>query len=472
MHLAQRAYVLLILTAALAVAGLWSEEGSLAGLWLAPAILLLAGLTLESLYIRGTIVRADIEIEPRAFLGRAQPATIAFHNESDRDVRVEYVAVLPSGFEPLIRVDEETSLGRESKDTRIVSPVEGAIASGQSAAWAHPLWSGSSKITVPKRHVARDTFDLIPSRLGLQRWPSIPSRLRGRFGLAWWPRELTIERETPIAPDTLRIPVQRPTGAPTGMRPRRTEGAGSELHQLRAYFPGDPLGRIDWKATARRGRLVSREFSEDQHLDILVAIDAGRLSRIRAGNLDRLGLFANIAARFAETATPNDDRIGLLVYSDRTLAVCAPDRGVAAVVRMRRALERLSVQSAESDPLAAAIQIRSMLRHRSLIVLLTDPEDATLAEPLARAVRLLSPPHMVVVAGVHSPEIAALANAEAHDWLDPWVALAAQEHEFTAQQYRERLRRLGTPVIAAREDLLERAVFAEYEHLRRSRRIG
>jgi uncharacterized protein (DUF58 family) len=309
-------------------------------------------------------------------------------------------------------------------------------------------------------------------KLGVQMWPSIPVRLRGRFGLAWWARDLAVERGVMIAPDTLRATVQRPTGAPTGMRPRRTEGAGSELHQLRAYMPGDPLGRIDWKATARFGRLVSREFSEDQHLDILVAIDAGRLSRIRAGHLDRLGLFANIAARFAEAATPNDDRVGLLVFSDRPLAVCAPDRGLAAVARIRHALERLTPQAAESDPLAAAVQIRALLRHRSLVVLLTDPEDPTISESLARAVRLLSPPHQVVVAGVHSAEIAALANREARDWIDPWISLAAQERESSAHNHREMLKRLGAPVIAAREDLLERAVFHEYEALRRSRRVG
>src|SRR5262245_63646195 len=84
------------------------------------------------------------------------------------------------------------------------------------------------------------------------------------------------------------------------MRPRRTVGAGSELHQLRSYVPGDALARIDWKATARTRKLITREFSEDQHLDVLVAIDAGRLSRVRAGRLDRFGLYANIAARFAE----------------------------------------------------------------------------------------------------------------------------------------------------------------------------
>jgi hypothetical protein len=73
---------------------------------------------------------------------------------------------------------------------------------------------------------------------------------------------------------------------------------------------------------------------------------------------------------------------------------------------------------------------------------------------------------------VHSAEIAALAQTTAVDWRDPWIALAAHEREASANKHRELLRRLGAPVVAAREELLERAVFEEYATLRRSRRIG
>jgi uncharacterized protein (DUF58 family) len=433
MHLAQRAYIFLVLTAVLAIAGVWSAEYAIHGLWRWPALILSIGIALESYFVRNTLIRAAVEMEPRAFLGRALQAAFAFHNDSNRDVRIEYAPVTPPGIDPL---------------------------------------GAARKITARPCSVTRDVFTVMPAKLGVQQWPAIPARIRGRFGLVWWSRELPAHRTLIIAPDTLHAQRGRPTGAQAGVRPRKMVGAGSELHQLRAYARGDPLARIDWKATARRGTLISREFSEDQHLDILIAIDAGRSSRIRAGALDRLGLFANIAARFAEAATPNDDRVGLLVFSDRPLIVRAPDRGLAAVARMRRSLERLSVQAAESDPLAAAISIRTLLRHRSLVVLLTDPEDATVADQLARAVRLLSPPHLVVVAGVHSPEIAALAQMEAVDWRDPWIALAAHEREASANKHRELLRRLGAPVVAAREELLERAVFEEYETLRRSRRIG
>jgi uncharacterized protein (DUF58 family) len=431
-HLAERGYALAVLTAVLAIAGTWASEPAFTALWYWPAALLMLGLAAEGLLVRRTVIQARIETAGRALLGREQPAIYAFRNDSDRDVTLQFATATPVGFEAV-------------EQTRVVQ--------------------------APGRGTGRDRISLLPVRLGPQPWPMIPARVLGRFGLAWWGRSLEPEQTISIAPDTLRAPRRRPGGKTTGMRPRRTVGAGSELHQLRAYVPGDALARIDWKASARTRKLVTREFTEDQHLDVLVAIDAGRLSRVRAGKLDRFGLYANVAARLAEVVTPNDDRVGLLVFSDRTLATCAPARGMPAITRIRQTLERLSVQAAESDPIAAAVRIRSLLRHRTLIIVLTDLDDAAVAEQLARSVRLLSPPHLVVVAGVHNTEIAGLTHREAVGWRDPWIALAAQEHESRATAQRLLLRRLGAPVVATKEELLEQAVFAEYESLRRSRRI-
>jgi uncharacterized protein (DUF58 family) len=432
MHFSERAYALLVATAILAIAGVWSSDPALALLWRWPAALLLVGLACEGLLIRRIALSADVETAARATLGREQGAAFAFLNTARRGLQIEYAPVTPPGFDPL---------------------------------------TGTRFLRVPGRALARDPFTLAPVRLGVQRWPPLPARFLGAAGLAWWPRDLPVTRVINVAPESMQLARARPRGQRTGLRSRRALGAGSELHQLRAYARGDPLARIDWKATARSGALVTREFNEDQHLDILIALDAGRFSRVRAGRLDRLGLYANIAARFAQIATPNDDRVGLVVFADRPLAVCAPERGLRAIARLHGTLARLDVQAAESDPVSAALAIRALLKHRSLIIVLTDLDDTAAGEPLARAVRLLCPPHLVVVAGVHSSEIHELARREAHGWRDPWVALAALEHEKRGAARRLQLRRLGTPVIATAEGALEEAVFAEYERLRRRRRV-
>jgi uncharacterized protein (DUF58 family) len=431
MHLAARAYLLVLLTAVLAIAGIWSSEPGLAGLWRIPAALLLLGLTFEGLLLRRAPIEARLESAPRAFLGRPQPAAFVFANRTPRALALEYAPALPPGFEPLAGL------------RRVRAPAHGAV---------------------------HDPLTLLPVRLGPQAWPAVPARVLGPLALGWWSTTLRPAQRLVVAPDALRSPV-RMRGLGGGARPRRIAGAGAELHQLRAYVRGDPLARIDWKATARAGTLITREFSEDQHLDVLVAIDVGRFSRVRAGHLDRLGLYANLAARLAQIVTYHDDRIGLVVYADRPLVSCPPARGLAAVIRLRHALEELSVRPAESDPTAAAVSIRGLLKHRALVVLLTDLDDASVALQLARAVRLLAPPHLVVVAGVHSGEIGALAARPARNWQDPWIALAAAEHEARAAAQRRLLQRLGAPVVAAAPAHLEEAVFARYQALRRSRRV-
>ncbi len=271
MHLAERGFALVVLTAVLAIAGLWSEELGDTALWTWPAGLLLAGLISEAWLARRTIIRADVETADRALLGREQAAAFSFRNESPRGVTLQYATAAPLSLEAVEEI---------------------------------------RTIHAPGGSVGRDNITLLPVRLGTQSWPEIPARLLGRFGLAWWNRSFQPARSVSVAPDTLRVPRPRPTGKTIGMRPRRTVGAGSELHQLRSYVQGDPIARIDWKASARNRKLITREFTEDQHLDVLVAIDAGRLSRVRTGKLDRLGLYANLAARLAEVVTPNDDRVG------------------------------------------------------------------------------------------------------------------------------------------------------------------
>ena len=88
-----------------------------------------------------------------------------------------------------------------------------------------------------------------------------------------------------------------------------------------------------------------------------MVIDASRASRVRAGDLDRLGLYANVAARLAEHAVSVEDRVGLLVYAERALSACLPDRGLRAVTRLRHALEAIETRRGEPDPVPAAIQV-------------------------------------------------------------------------------------------------------------------
>jgi uncharacterized protein (DUF58 family) len=431
-HLAERGYVLILLTAVLAIMDLWSAHAELQFAWQLAALLLLGGLTYEGYSLPATGLAARIVARQSFYLGREQHTSICFTNKSSRIVHLQYVPQLPLCFEPLA---EPRSLQLVAQDATC------------------------------------DDLQVFSTRLGRYFWPPLVARERGRLGLAFWSRTLPISESIRVQPDSHAPPTRPATAITSGMRPRRVVGAGSELHQLRDYVPGDPLARIAWKATARANRLVTREFSEDQHLDIVVALDAGRLSRVRAGRLDRLGCYANIAARFARQVVSFDDRIGLLGFADQPWLCSLPKRGLQGTRAVQQALLRLDSKPTESDPLAAALYMRRVLKHRALIIFLTDLDDSSAAQRLSAAVSRLMPPHLVVVAGICDAAVSALRLRPARNWRDPWIALAAEEHESRLTAQRLRLQQQGVSVIATSESLLGRATFSEYLRLRRARRI-
>jgi len=89
MHLARRAYVLVLLSAVLAIMGIWSNEGEYAGLWRIPAALLLLGLAVEKFLVSRRPVDVRVATASRAFLGRPQPAAFTFANPGTRPLTLE-----------------------------------------------------------------------------------------------------------------------------------------------------------------------------------------------------------------------------------------------------------------------------------------------------------------------------------------------------------------------------------------------
>ncbi|HMN46415.1 MAG TPA: DUF58 domain-containing protein [Povalibacter sp.] len=432
MSLRQNAFVLAVLTALVAIMGAWSGDATLAGLWRLPLGLLLLGLAYEGWMTTRAHLGLTIEPDQRGILGRGGSLQISVQHQLHRDALVELAPEAPA----LVEVDPTVQL-----------------------------------LIAPAGAPAHTHLRITPRRLGEHAWPAIRTRIAGPLGLAWWPKRLATDFRLQVMPEVLRDDARRAGAVSSGAKPRQLAGTGSEVLQLRDYRAGDPQQLIDWKATARSGRLVSRDFSEDQHLEIVIAIDAGRTGALRAGDLDRFGHYANLAARFAEHAIAQDDRVGLVLFADRPLAALAPGRGTSAVVRIRRLLAASKPVQAESNPLNAALRIRSLVRHRSLVVLLTDLDDATVAGQLASAARLLLPKHLPLIAGLASPEAENMRHAVAHSWLDPYESLAAQEYCARLERNVLALRALGAPAVLARPDQLERAVFDAYAGFRQRRRV-
>jgi uncharacterized protein (DUF58 family) len=433
MSLRQNALVLVALTVVMAIIGDWSGDPGLARLWYLSLAVLLLGLAYEGWLMLRTGLGVSLSSpKKRWILGRPGTLQMTFTHRLARALTLEIAADPPAAVE-----------------------IDGAVRT----------------LVVPEGEGASMSLTATARRLGNQTWPPLRARVAGPLGLAWWTRPLTAPFTLSVAPDLLRDDAERAGAVGTGTRAQSLLGAGGEVLQLREYRPGDPQHVIDWKATARSNKLVSRDFSEDQHLEIVLAIDAGRASALRAGDLDRFGHYANIASRFAEHAVAHDDQVGLVIFADRPLASIAPGRGIGTVARIRALLAAAQPAAAESNPLNAVLRIRTLVRHRSLVVMLTDLDDATVAGQLSAAARLLLPKHLPLVAGLASPEAQALAHAQAGSWLGPYEALAAQEYCTRLARNAAALRALGAPTLLALPNQMERAVLDAYSEFRIRRRV-
>jgi uncharacterized protein (DUF58 family) len=429
--LKRNSFLLVGAIAALAIVGDWSGDATLATLWRFAAVVLLAGLAYESWVTSRSGLKLEVIAPEQFLLGRSMAVRFIFLHASRRRWRIEVSPSAPDFFE-----------------------IEAAIA-------ALELPAGEP-VSIERRTTA--------THLGKHSWPSLQARMAGPLGLAWWPRRLHAECKVQVRPDLFRSAAEVKGVAASGAKIGFDVGGGTEIMRLRDYRAGDPPRVVDWKATARAGRLISRDFAVHDGLQVVIAIDAGRSSGLRAGNLDRFGHYVNVAARLAQFAAERDDLVGIVVYADRPLVALAPARGVAAVARIRQLLAASRVENRESNPLFAAMRVRSLVRHRSLVVVLTDVDDASAGSQLAQAARFLLPKHLPFVAGLSSEAAQALARAPASEWLDPYRSLAAQEYCVGLERKVQALNALGAPALVARPQHLERAVLAAYTDFRRQRR--
>jgi uncharacterized protein (DUF58 family) len=431
MSLKRNAMLLIVASGLLAILSYWSGDPALQGSWRFAGALLLVGLAYESWSVTRSAAAVELDAPGAFYLGREAPVRFLCRHRASRAVELQIAPSAPPSF-------------------------DGELAPGS-------LRIAADSVAALERTVSA-------TRLGAFPWPPARFRIAGPLGLAWWPKSASIPREARVLPDLFRQESEARAMAAAGARLGLKVGAGTEVMRLREYRPGDAPRVIDWKATARADRLVSRDFAEDHRLQIVIAVDAGRTSGLRAGTLDRFGHYVNVAARLAQRAALGDDAVGLVVYADRPLAVLPPARGMEGAVRLRAALAAARVTRTESNPLHAAMRVRSLVHRRSLIVMLTDVDDTNAASQLVQAVRLLLPMHLPFVAGLSSAAAEAMAAAPARHWLDPYRALAAQEYSVGLTRKVRALRAWGAPALVAKPEQLELAVISAYEEFRRRRR--
>ena len=246
-------------------------------------------------------------------------------------------------------------------------------------------------------------------------------------------------------------------------RPRR--GEGLEFHQLREYRSGDPLRQIDWKATARLRKAISREYQEERDQQIVLLLDCGRRMHTRDGELAHFDHALDAVLLLAHVALRHGDGVGVLSAGAQERWV-APRKGLAQHRLLMNAVYDLQTTDHATDYLALATALAARIRKRALVILVTNVRDEDQQE-LAQAMQLLGRRHLVLAASLREralgetleqpieTEEAALLSASTHLYLETRRAAQAQ------------LRAIGLHLIDAEPSELAVALVNGYLEIKR-----
>jgi uncharacterized protein (DUF58 family) len=174
-------------------------------------------------------------------------------------------------------------------------------------------------------------------------------------------------------------------------------GKGREFDRMRDYVRGDELRDVAWKATARHGRPIVREYRLDRSQDILLCLDTGHRMAARVGHVTRLDHAVNASMLLAYVCNRMEDRIGIVSFDSDVERGVPPGRGMTHLRKITRYATGVHPFYRHTDYLALAADVRRRVRHRTLIFLMTVLPELEDHHDLVRAVRMLSSQHLVLV---------------------------------------------------------------------------
>lgn len=249
-----------------------------------------------------------------------------------------------------------------------------------------------------------------------------------------------------------------------GLHARRQVGKGRDFEKLREYVHGDPAEDVHWKATARRARLVTKEYRVERTQEVYLVLDASRLSGRAAGpGTTVLERFEKAALLLGVAADQQGDQFGLVTFSDRVDRFVRARSGRDHFRACRDALYTL-----EPRPVSPAFDelfpfLGTRLTKRALVVFLTELDDAAIAEGFLRGVPLLSRRHLVLVASLQPPRARPLfTNPGVASAADVYAELAGHLSWKTLRQLARSLRRFGATLALLPHETAAAGLIAEY----------
>ena len=242
------------------------------------------------------------------------------------------------------------------------------------------------------------------------------------------------------------------------------KGQGMEFSEVREYQPGDEVRSIDWNVTARMRRPFVKRYIEERELTVMLAVDLSGSERFGTVRRFKSELATELGAVLAMTAVRNNDRVGLLMFTDRVEHVVPPRKGRRHALRLVRDLLVFEPEGYRTDIAGSISYLTRMLSHHTIIFLISDFLDASVME---RQLKILAQQHDVVAITVEDPSektlpalgLVRLVDPETGqtidiDSSDPAVRAAYEKSYAEGRLERQRLlRRLAIDEITVRTDI-------------------
>lgn len=252
-----------------------------------------------------------------------------------------------------------------------------------------------------------------------------------------------------------------------GAHAQRQIGKGRDFEKLREYVPGDGYDEIHWKATARRGKPITKVFQIERTQEVYVIVDASRLSaRKTSENGDGdpvLEKFIAAALVLGLTAEQQGDLFGLLTFTDKVETFVRAKNGDSHYSTCRDALYTLrpKIVTPDFDELCTFIRLR--LRRRALLVFLTALDDPSLAEAFVRNIELLRRQHVVLVNMVPPPMVRQMfAGAPAAELDDLYSRLGGHLQWQGLRELQKVLQRRGVRFSLLDDERLSGEIVSQY----------
>ncbi|MBS2031609.1 MAG: DUF58 domain-containing protein [Deltaproteobacteria bacterium] len=239
-----------------------------------------------------------------------------------------------------------------------------------------------------------------------------------------------------------------------GLARLRRLGEGREFDALRPYREGDDLRSVDWKASARRASLVSREYVPEKNQALILLLDCGRLFVAQERGRSRLDFAIEAALRLARTSLERGDAVGLIAFGASVRAFVPPAKGRMHLRTLTEAVYALQPELEESDYGAAFDLLGKATTRRALVCTFTDLVDEDASRVLVARTAALRPKHLPLLVTLVDAELTRIQDEIPHSEEAAFARAAATRLLRERSAAMARLRQVGATVVSAPSNAL------------------